>query len=440
MGAVPNIPIQCERYFVIMRREISDIHDYEVRGLINKLLRFIGRKEIDKCLQKYRSSLQSSGDIFRKYYLERRHPWWSALEKYFELERSGKSIKRHLTTDIKNLGADAKKISILYKTMPESVRQKYRRNLTDENRAYDHLFEIQTAWHFYLMGYDIVWYEDDSNPHPEYLAKASDFQFNVECKRISIDASKKIRRRDFYRFAEKIISKLAQHNYSGTINVLIDDRLHGNDQFIDRLSTEILNEIEAGNTEGVFRIPLGEVSLSLKQTAGLVIDLGEHVKALDKKKSPKSHGAVFARSLDNKPVDPIELTLESVKSNEVLHGIRDRIAETAKNQLDRSMPGLIICHLEGIYDFIELATDSGLQVMTSLLLTKEYLSHIAAIGYYAESLIESYRNTENFYNKGLIYRNPLCKFEKAKDFPFMSNIETKFEYRLSDIGKNKNVS
>ena len=92
----------------------------------------------------------------------------------------------------------------------------------------------------------------------------------------------------------------------------------------------------------------------------------------------------------------------------------------AKAQLDESKPGLIACFLEGVDDLRELAKDSGLQMMSSVLLDKETFSHIAGISYSSEPLKERTTESERFFNQALIFRNPHCKYEKAKDFQFLS--------------------
>ena len=122
----------------------------------------------------------------------------------------------------------------------------------------------------------------------------------------------------------------------------------------------------------------------------------------------------------------------SEKSDDVLERIKDRLRE-AKNQLEGSKPGLICCYLEGIYDLTELAQNSGLQIMTSLLFSKDNLNHVAAVSYSSENIINRFSNTETYFNQGLIYRNPYCKFEKAKDYKYLSTIHSEFEYSLSDI-------
>ena len=141
--------------------QVSDIHDFEVPNLVNKLINFIGRAEIENSLQRYKRSLQSSGPVFSEYYLKTRHPWWEALIEYFKLEKTGKSIKRNLNERIKILAGDAKKISELQRLMPDKIKAKYKKDLIDDKRAYDYLFEIQIAWHFFLKGCEIIWHEDD---------------------------------------------------------------------------------------------------------------------------------------------------------------------------------------------------------------------------------------------------------------------------------------
>lgn len=410
----------------------SDIHDYEVPNLVNKLIRFVGRNQLEKCLDKYTRSLQSSGRVFREYYLKTRHPWWEAFLEYFALEKAAKSIKISLTGNIKLLAGDAKKISTLQRLMPEKVREKYKRDLIDNNRAYDYLFEIQMAWHFYLRGCKIQWHEDNSKSHSEFLVKDSAFEFNVECKRISVDIARKIRRRDFYRFAEKLLPVVQESGFTGSIDITLKDRLHSSDKYLNALSTQVIDKIQSGYLHGTYQIQFGLVSINLQMADGTIIDFNKHFRSLLERKKHQAHGTIFAKSRNKQPTDPVEMTIISEKADNVLEAIKERLSKAAKKQLDISKPGLICCYLEGIDDLTDLAQNSGLQVMTSYLLSKG-INHIAAVSYASENIIDRYANTETYFNQGLIYRNPYCKFERAKDYKYLSNIQSEFEYRLSDI-------
>ncbi len=403
-----------------MANSEQDIHDYQVPNLVNKLVRFFGRTTVEKCLRKYEDSLKSAGPVFREYYLKTRHPWWNAFVTYFELEKAGKSIRKNLTEEIEKLVADAKKISLLRKQMPESVLKKYKKDLLDKNRAYDYLFEIEIAWHFYLRGAIIEWHEDRGKGHAEFLVRTPDFEFDVECKRISVDSSRKIRRRDFYRFAEKLLSEVQKRNYTGTIDIIIKDRLHSSSKFINELVTEVIDVIVSGHTGGKYPIHHGHVSLNLTTAIGTPVDFEARWPELWKRKSHQGHGAIFANERDDRPIDAVEITLRSEKADTVLEGIQDRISIAAKHQLDKSRPGLISCFLEGVNDLGELADESALQIMSYRLLAKPELAHVAAISYCSETILKSYYNTKTYNNQGLIFRNPSCRFEEAKVYQFLS--------------------
>jgi hypothetical protein len=71
-----------------------------------------------------------------------RHPWWEALIHFYDLESKGKSVNKNLDLRLKLLAGDGKKISVLQKMMPDSVRDKFRKDLLDEKRAFDFLFEF----------------------------------------------------------------------------------------------------------------------------------------------------------------------------------------------------------------------------------------------------------------------------------------------------------
>ncbi len=204
---------------------IQTIHPSEIRSIIHHLIRFLGESTVEKCIAKYEKSLASSGPAFREYYLKSRHPWWEALKTFLELERTGQSVQKHLANDLKRCCRDGKIITTLQKTMPEKVRNKFKKDLIDENRARDYLFELQIAWHYYQNDFKIRWYEEKGCP--EFLVKTSNFDLNVECKRVSVDASRKIRRKDFYRLADMLLPKIENQHLQGKIDIILDDRLQG---------------------------------------------------------------------------------------------------------------------------------------------------------------------------------------------------------------------
>ncbi len=396
----------------------NDIRDTEAKNLIKKLISFLGRNEIEKKLKSYQQSLCSSGPIFRDYYLRKRHPWWESFSEYFKLQYSGKSIHKHLSDGLMLLAGDAKKVTTLQHTMPNTVHDKYKRDLVDKKSAKAYLFEIQIAWHFYLRGAEILWYEDDGKSRPEFLVKEGDVEFNVECKRVGVDASRKIRRKDFYRLAELLMPKISDIGFCGHIDIILNDRLHGNEEGLKLLAEDILSRLTPECAVSC-QMPFGEISLSLNHATGIEVDFQHEYENLLLRKPPNSHGAIFANSKNNKPVDPIAFTLSSKKADEILKGIQEKI-KNAASQLDQSRPGLIVCYLEEVWDLRELASESGLQYMTCSLVDREDFLHVFAISYSAEPCAQKYENYKKIYNQALFFKNPNCKFEYMKSYKFFS--------------------
>ena len=83
----------------------------------------------------------------------------------------------------------------------------------------------------------------------------------------------------------------------------------------------------------------------------------------------------------------------SEKQDTVLRGIQERLQKGAK-QLDTDISGLLCCYLSGISDLKVLANNSGLQKMTSYLLSKNSFAHVVAVSYASEAIINTIQNTE----------------------------------------------
>ncbi len=402
-----------------MRSSESNLKDNDASYYINKLFEFIGSFEVEKALQKHKRTLALSGPIVSKTILRNRHPWWNAVSKVLDMKKKGMSIKRRLTPEIKMLVADGLRITKLKRFMPDSVQRKYKRDLVDTHRAFDYLFEIQIAWHYYIKGHELQWYEDDGEKHPEFLVKTPSFDFNVECKRISVDMKRKITRERFSRFVEKLFSGIDKINYSGNIDIVLNDRLESN--YIDQLTEDIVGLVNSGKTKQIYQKPYGEVRLSLTTKIGKEINFEEVYKQPSDAEPRGKHIAYISlqKNGDN-VVDPIIVSIVSKKPDKLLEGIYEKLYDAASSQLNNSTPGIIVAFLEDICDLRDLGSGTGLQLMTNKLLSKERLSHIAGISYCSETQIIRHITSEEFSFQNLFFRNPNCKFEDVKNYQFIN--------------------
>jgi len=117
----------------------------------------------------------------------------------------------------------------------------------------------------------------------------------------------------------------------------------------------------------------------------------------------------------------VELVVGSRKSDGVLKGIAEVIHTAGKKQLDPSKPAFVACFLEEVDDLDELATNSGLQRMTCSVLADQGLSHVAAIGYHGETVVQVTPDCQVYcVNRGLLFRNPNCRFTETRGFKSFS--------------------
>ena len=132
-----------------------------------------------------------------------------------------------------------------------------------------------------------------------------------------------------------------------------------------------------------------------------------------------AHASLFSsRTKVDFGSDPIALTIKSEQRDKVLDGIFSKIRKAGKDQLDTSIPGMIVCFLEDVYDLSDLRSDSGLQRMTSALFEKKTFSHIAAVSYSSEIHVHKLSDGEMYDNQSLVFKNPNCRFEEAKAYKF----------------------
>ncbi len=398
--------------------------DKEAPRLIRRLVNFLGHTAVEKALAKHKMALKTSGPIARAYHTPFRHPWWDSLQNFIEIEKSGRSVWKHLKAPLeRSMVADAYKIGVLQTNMPASVKYKFKRDLVDDKNAWAYLFEIQMASHYYQYGYDITWYEDDGSPRPEFKVTADNFEFDVECKRVSTDASRKIRRVDFYRLAEFLIPEISGKGLCGTIDIELKDRLHTSTSHLKKMSDQIQQSIPPEGLDTVITFPFGNVAMTLSPKSGTQEEWNKRYSSMYKRKHPSAHGAIFATGSEHIAKDPIEMIVAPQKKEKVLEGIESRIKNASK-QFDGNRPGVICCYLEGINELSGLATEGGLKIISNYLLNRPDMSHIIGISYCSEPKLERNGNAESFSNQGLIFKNPNCKFEIPESVNFLTNEET----------------
>lgn len=402
-----------------MYNTINIIRDTEAPEHIEKLIEFCGRNKINRAIQKYKNSLKSSGQIYSEYYLKLRHPWWEAFLIYKKYLKSKKPFVGELDERLVNLACDAKMIELLQETMPSNIKNKFKKDILDDDNAVNYLFELKTAWQYYQKGHKIVWY-DSINKHPEFRVITDTLKFNVECKRISVDASRKIRRSDFYRFMEMLVPNLVDMKITGNIEIFLNSRLQSSYVTLKQVSLRIIKHIKNGNFVGNFNLEDISLKTNIVKGSNIIVDVQKRFADFYSNIPYGAHGIIVLRDFNNYPVDPLEIIVKSEKSDKYLTGIYKKLQNAISDQLSNDIPGLMVCHIPEIIDFTVLRKDSSLGNMTNKLFSKKENEHLAAVIYVSDTLFFQKFYGKSTQNPALLYRNHNCKFDKIANYQFLN--------------------
>lgn len=327
----------------------------------------------------------------------------------FELERKGKSIKNHVGDHkISKLAGYGKSIVTLFYIMPESVKAKFAKDLTDTTHWINYLFEIESAWQFSRRDGLINWHEKENSP--DFTVNFPEIEFDVECKRITVDAARKVHQKDFYRLSDKLIPKLAD-KYKGSIAIELDGRLSSDVQELNKMSFQI-EKIISDNKAGSYDInPSAKVFLDLQSADGRGLDSGI-LNKIKEYSDLKTFYTVFAKN----EMNPICLAIKSKKSDDVLGYIKDRMKDATKKQLKPDRPSLLFFFLEGISDNqlsgLEIE-DSGIFLMSKYLFTRDdVFSNVIGIVFAIEESLNyvavGNHTANHISSRALFFNNPFC--------------------------------
>jgi len=261
----------------------------------------------------------------------------------------------------------------------EQARTKFLSILkTDDIRSL--LFELNIAAHFLRNNFDVEFtdYErtDDHKRTFDFLVNKDSFQGEVECKFKTFDASKAVTTDSFYLLCDEIYRQLLKTEVHCLIEMVCHNKLDKNKQKHEKIANAIRSAIKNGekniNIDDEFEIQMHYLSNKV------VINTSEQLDSVIKDyKTPKSHFA----SLGNEKKS-IVIKIETTVEESLLANIFDELKKASK-QLSCTLPGLIACHIEGIFpnEWEQLKSEGALANMTNKFYEREASKHVHTIGY-----------------------------------------------------------
>lgn len=397
---------------------------------IDALTAFIGAERIKKSVATWRNSIANSPPLVRAHQRRESFYWWPGFASYWDSQTAGTTYVMETLL----LAKDATKVLDVLDTMPASIKGKYAGALGDVRNAPTHLFEISMAHHFMSFGYKLQWIENTGRGIPEFIVVTPSLEFEVECKHMSVDAGRLVSREEFSRFGALVEAPLRKRHVMGSVRVMLNERLPKSLGDLEQIAATIGTAIDAGTLTGSIEFaPWGAATIKLSPANDAVIDW-DATQALARSAMPlQGHVVVHAQEFNDRPVNPISLTLETVKRDEYLKAMYDTMKDAAKRQLSRSCPGLLCVHIPEINDFASLLEESSLRNMTAYFFSKECHDHVCAVGYSSDTRIISEPTGYQFTADALAYKNAYCRFPGANELRLFSRESTPPEMLASEL-------
>ncbi|MDH5739089.1 MAG: hypothetical protein OEY77_02050 [Nitrospira sp.] len=199
----------------------NSIKDSEIPKYTEKLRGFLGYEALAKAQADLDKELSHHGSCYR-IWAQHLKPWLFAFRTYNLITNNGIHIPCTWPTEIRKMVGDACMITSLHHCMPAEVRAKYRADLLLSQHN-DFMVEIFSAWHYYLEGYDVRWYQLGHTKCPEFRVQGGGLDFDVECRRFALDMSEDVKTPAVADVCDTIYKWLLPHNLWGEVKVLFAD-------------------------------------------------------------------------------------------------------------------------------------------------------------------------------------------------------------------------
>jgi hypothetical protein len=392
-------------------RFIAEMYDTEVEKEFRRFFEWTSETIWRSKLDKLAKTPQFSDAAPYRQYLFNKNPLVPCIAKYFGLTRQGQSVARHLDPEEKRRCAYLKLLNrIAYEAKPEALKR-LRGSIFDDDSVAAFLFELQLAIHFFRRGYNVDFTDLEGKARYDLLVSDGSQELEIECKRQSIDAGRKIKKGDFYLLADVLFSML--HGVKRRFAVLIksDGRMGADQKLFHDLGGALKACLETDARESAvanleFKIEELPGDLNIKSDA-------EAASALRPYYSGSAYYAVFSN-----PETVIAIKCESADANKVIDAIYEKVKDGA-SQLSGTKPGLLACFVEEIYDqdWDLLRDDGGLKAVAARLLSNPSRSHVNLLAFSSDQTpVKREDNVLNFSATHVRYWNPNPKFEIPKPF------------------------
>ncbi len=386
----------------------NTIKDSEIPKYVEKLRGFLGYEALAKAQADLDKDLSHHGGCYR-IWAQHLKPWLFAFRDYNLITNNGIHIPRTWSTEIRKMAGDAHMIASLHHSMPEGVRAKYRKDLLLSQHN-DFMVEIFSAWHYYLEGYDVQWYQLGHTKCPEFRVQGGGLDFDVECRRFALDMNEGIKTPAMADACDTIYNELLPLDLWGEVKVFFLDNFAFDPSYTSRWSQTLVQALGA-NHSTIDLDPCVRLTLDLKPSPSRTYTPKELVDlAQDKRPDERS----YLQSKRNGEVvfDPI--VFRCCGPRKAPAELRDYIYKTLKEkvttQLASDRAGVLIVRFTGLRDPNVFNKSKGILEALSKLFDQPQL---AAVTLQCDEVAEADGESILYSSPSAVFKNSMTAFPQV---------------------------
>ncbi|MFC2053374.1 hypothetical protein ACFLV7_03625 [Chloroflexota bacterium] len=368
-----------------MKRRSLEIDINRAGRYFRRLILFLSPDGINQRLSKIDKQIQSASGIYLKNWVIPRAAWWLGLKEARAIIQRNDSFRGATSILMERPLQTAVKLSILHNTFTASKSIEFRSRILADDILEPTLFEIDTASHFWQLGYDIEWFEnrsDSGERTPEFIAKRNDHEIEVECKSKQADSGRRIERATFYRLVDLIFPIIEKKGLSGIIFLEVPARLPRQTEWFLEVQQAVEDRFESGSGSVVLSGD-EQFIFDLHIADGSVVHLRELASMVDPVSNTYSHFAFMGQRRNDLISNPIVFRLDSKKRDAFLDNVMESL-RNAQQQFTGNRSALISCLIPEIDSFEGLQSDSAIVRMTNHYFEEYSKDFINTVSYVSE--------------------------------------------------------
>ncbi len=318
--------------------------DLELPQIIHSVEQFLGADGLRRKLSYLDGAMDSAGPIYRENFLRPRASPWFGLRK--AIEGSSNSIRLDLRLADEELVRGLHMAFLIFHaldSMPKWKGNEIRSRLLDKAGGDVPALVELTSWHNLRQhGAEVQWVPEQRNSGrrvPDLSGKIAGVAFEYECKAKSVNAGRRIALSHFYRFADRLVTKLPQlarpgPNVYTSLEISTEANFPSDLRSQERFMTSISELAKGGGGRLEVGSAEGEVALSLVDSEAGAAIRSSAIQPFEIRLNGKQ---IVFRAACKKP-------------DKLLHVLEEDLKDALK-QFSGTVPALIVCYFPDIESF-----------------------------------------------------------------------------------------